>query len=230
MYNFFIDEANINNDIAVISGSDYNHIKNVLRMKIGSQILVSVQGYSHLSAIKSFEDNSVICEIIERDYKDANLPISVQLFQGLPKSDKMELIIQKAVELGADKIIPVAMKRCIVKLDDKKQDGKISRWQAISESASKQSKRNAIPEVTNVISFKNAVETLKTLDLIIVPYENKEGMQPTLSALTEIKSGYKVGVVIGPEGGFAQKEIDLLDCINAKTVSLGKRIPCEKQS
>ena len=136
----------------------------------------------------------------------------------------MEVIIQKAVELGVNKIIPVSMKRSIVKLDDKKANSKTSRWQAISESASKQSKRNIIPEVNNVLTLKNAIEMLKTLDAIIVPYENKDGMAPTLNALKELKSGYKVGVVIGPEGGFDDDEIKLLEDAGAKIISLGKRI------
>ncbi|MBO5713015.1 MAG: 16S rRNA (uracil(1498)-N(3))-methyltransferase [Clostridia bacterium] len=224
MYNFFVKEGDITENTVVITGADYNHIKKVLRLREGDTVLVSVGGYSHLCELKKFESEAVILEIIERNSKDASLPIDIYLYQGKPKSDKMELIIQKAVELGVNKIVPVSMKRSIVKLDDKKAKEKVSRWQAISESASKQSKRNVIPEVLPVTTLKNAINELKSFDSIIVPYENKEGMLPTLDALKEMKSGPKVGVVIGPEGGFEDEEIKLLQDAGAKIVSLGKRI------
>ena len=136
----------------------------------------------------------------------------------------MELIIQKAVELGVYEIIPVETKRSIVKLDGKKADGKISRWQSISESAAKQSKRNVIPTVSQVLTFNQALEKAKQLDLVILPYENKEGMSATLNALKQLKSGMTVGIFIGPEGGFEQSEVDACEQIDAKIISLGKRI------
>lgn len=224
MYNFFIDENAITNDTAVINGGDFNHIKKVLRMKIGEELLVSVGGYSHLCKIESFTDDAVIAKIIERDSKDASLPIEIYLFQGLPKSDKMELIIQKAVELGVREIIPVEMKRCVVKLEPKKADSKIARWQAIAESAAKQSKCTKIPTVKPVMPFAGAMQYAKTLDMLILPYENKEGMKATVEALNQINSGQKIGIMIGPEGGYEDSEIDIATENGAKVISLGKRI------
>ena len=224
MYNFFVDKSNVSNTTAVISGNDFNHIKNVLRMRVGDEFLISVDGVSSLCKLSAFENDSVIAEIIAENYLDTKLPIEIYLFQGLPKSDKMELIIQKAVELGVNKIIPVEMKRCVVKLDGKNKISKVSRWQLIAESAAKQSKRNEIPRVLDVLTYNQALEMAKELDLFIVPYENKNGMQSTLSALKEIKKGYKVGVLIGPEGGFEDSEAKLSESFGGKLISLGKRI------
>ena len=136
----------------------------------------------------------------------------------------MELVIQKAVELGAEGVIPVEMNRCVVKIDDKKKKSKVQRWQAISESAAKQSKRTIIPEISEVLSFKQAMEKAKEMDVFIVPYENKDGMKATKNALSEIKKGMSVGILIGPEGGFDEKEIEIAESVGGLTVSLGKRI------
>ncbi len=224
MHNFFVDESAIAGELVCITGGDFNHIKRVLRMNEGEQLLVSVGGYSHLCEIDSYEDDTVIAKIIERDCKDAVLPIEIYLFQGLPKSDKMELIIQKAVELGVTEIIPVDMKRCVVKLDDKKADSKIARWQSIAESAAKQSKCSKIAKISPAMPFKSAIERTRELDLLILPYENKDGMKATAEALAQIKSGFKVGIMIGPEGGFENSEIEYASEQGAKIVSLGKRI------
>ncbi len=224
MYNFFIDENAINENTAVINGGDFNHIKNVLRMKIGEKFLVSCGGYSHLCEIESFADGQVVAKIIERDCSESSLPVEIYLFQGLPKSDKMELIIQKAVELGVSEIIPVEMKRCVVKLEEKKADSKIARWQSIAESAAKQSKCTKIARIQTPMPYKKALEYAKSLDVLLVPYENKEGMKATLDALKQIKSGQRVGILIGPEGGFEDSEIALASEKGAKIISLGKRI------
>lgn len=223
MYNFFVTEDKRSGGCFYITDSDFNHIKNVLRMTVGDEILVSCDGVSSLCVIKEFQSDCAMAEIIEENYQNTDLPIEIYLFQGLPKSDKMELIIQKAVELGVHKIIPVEMNRCVVKLDEKKKKSKIARWQTIAESAAKQSKRNAIPEVSDVLSFKSALETAKELDLFIIPYENKDGMEATKNALSKIKSGMRVGIIIGPEGGFDENEIALASEIG-DTISLGKRI------
>ena len=224
MYNFFVEPENLRDNTAFIVGADYNHIKNVLRFKVGERFLVSVNGKSNLCELKEFLVDQVVAEIVERDFQDTSLPIEVHLFQGLPKSDKFELIIQKAVELGVEKIIPVQTERCIVKLDDKKKDGKTARWNAIAESAAKQSKRTSIPKVECVVSFQKALEQSKDLDLLLVPYENKKGISATKEAFSLIKKGMKIGVIIGPEGGFSQAEIDLAESFGAKIISLGKRI------
>ena len=224
MYNFFIKLENMRDNLVFIEGADYNHIKNVLRFKVGEQFLVSIDGKSNLCQLKEFSSNQVIAEIIEENYQDTSLPIEIHLFQALPKSDKFELIIQKAVELGVEKIIPVQTERCIVKLDDKKKDGKSARWNAIAESAAKQSKRTSIPKVENAVTFQNALQLSKELDLLIIAYENKEGISATKEAFSLIKKGMKVGVIIGPEGGFSQSEINLAESFSAKIISLGKRI------
>lgn len=224
MFNFFADKSNRQNDCYFITGSDYNHIKNVLRMHSGDELLVSEGGKSSLCRIESLDGDSAIVRIIEEDYQDTNLPIKIYLFQGLPKSDKMELIIQKCVELGVEGIVPVEMNRCVVKLDDKKKKSKVARWQSIAESAAKQSKRSIIPEISDVLSFGQAIEKAKELDVFLVPYESKDGMNSTKEALSEIKKGFTVGILIGPEGGFDEKEIENAEAAGGKIISLGKRI------
>lgn len=224
MYNFFVNENHKLNDKYVITGTDFNHIKNVLRMTMGDTFLVSENGVSNLCEIEDFSEDSVVVKIIEENYNDTNLPIKIYLFQGLPKGDKMELIIQKTVELGVEGIIPVEMNRCVVKLDDKKKKSKVSRWQTISESAAKQSKRNTIPEICDVLTYKQAMAKAKEMDLFLVPYESKNGMEDTKTALSQIKSGMSVGILIGPEGGFDEKEVELAFENGGKVVSLGKRI------
>ncbi len=224
MFNFFVHDNNRQGNFYNITGSDCNHIINVLRMRVGDTFLVSNGKTSDLCAIHSFGNDCVTAEIIEENYQDTNLPVDIYLFQGLPKSDKMELIIQKAVELGVKGIIPVEMNRCVVKLDDKKKKSKTARWQAIAESAAKQSKRTVVPEVSDVLTYKEAMEKAKTLDLFMVPYENKDGMESTKAALDEIRKGMKVGILIGPEGGFEESEIATATESGGKIISLGKRI------
>lgn len=224
MYNFFADAIDRKENGYIIMGPDHNHIKNVLRMRIGDNVLVSENGISNLCEIECIENDFTYVVIIENDYQDTNLPVNITLFQGLPKGDKMELIIQKAVELGVDCIVPVEMNRCVVKLDDKKKNSKKARWQSIAESAAKQSKRNYIPEVSDVLTYKQMTEMIREFDVFLVPYESKDGMKSTVSALNEIKSGSKVGILIGPEGGFDEKEIQIAEYAGGKIISLGKRI------
>lgn len=224
MYNFFVDIYARTDNSFTISGKDHNHICNVLRMQIGDTFLVSCEGHSHLCRLSQADNESVIAEIIEEDYRNTELPVQFFLFQGLPKADKLELIIQKTVELGVAGIIPVEMSRSIVKLDDKKKKQRKERWQSIAESAAKQSKRNVIPEVFDVLSYKLAMQKAKEMDLFLVPYENERGMAETKEALAKIKPGMSVGILIGPEGGFEQKEIDLAKEAGALVVSLGERI------
>ena len=178
MYNFFVNESEKQGNCFIITESDFNHISNVLRMKNGDEILVSCNGQASLCKIEIFSDY-VKAEIIEEDYHNTNLPIKIHLFQGLPKSDKMELIIQKAVELGVEEITPVEMNRCVVKIEEKKKKSKQERWQLIAESAAKQSKRVVIPKVNDIISYKQFLEKSKELSVLLVPYENKDGMKAT---------------------------------------------------
>ena len=224
MFNFFTNNAKIDNCYH-LDGENFNHAINVLRMSVGDKILISHQNASSLCQIAQIFDDYLVASILEEKYLETELDVEVYLFQGLPKADKLELIIQKAVELGASKIIPTQMARSVVKIEEKKKDAKTQRWQAIAESGAKQSKRNVIPQVVCPQSFKGALEIASKLDLVLVPYENANGMLDTKTALSQIQKGNKVGIFIGPEGGFDQKEIDLLkELNNTHIVSLGKRI------
>ena len=159
------------------------------------------------------------------DENGTELSNEIYLFQGLPKSDKMELIIQKAVELGACGIIPVSMKNCVVKLDDKKAANKVRRWQTIAESAAKQSKRTVIPNVEMPIMWRDIFQKTKDLDVVLVPYENERGMTATREVIESILPGQSVGIIIGPEGGFDVSEISQVDeTDNMHRISLGRRI------
>ena len=224
LHNFFVENSAKHGNCYLIDGADFNHIINVLRMRIGDTFLVSESGACHLCCLRSIEAESVIAEIIEENFQDTELPVKIYLFQGLPKNDKMELIIQKAVELGVFAVIPVEMNRCVVKLDDKKKKSKTARWQAISESAAKQSKRAVIPEVFDAMPYKKAVDMASELDMLIVPYESKNGMAETIEVLSDIGKCKSVGIIIGPEGGFEENEISLALDKGGRIVSLGKRI------
>ena len=224
MYQFFVEEEQVHSDSISITGGDVNHIKNVLRMKNGEKIRVSSKsGQAYFCHISSILDDEVIAAIDSADETGTELDNHIVLYQGLPKGDKMELIIQKAVELGVSEIVPVAMKNCVVKLDDKKAKSKATRWQAIAESAAKQSKRSLIPEVKMPMSYKEAVAYAKKLDVKLVPYENEHGMAGTKAAMEQIKKGESIAVFIGPEGGFAPEEIALVQD-EMQLISLGKRI------
>lgn len=224
MYNFFVDESARAGDSFRIGGKDHNHICNVLRMQVGDTFLVSCGGTSSLCRLKYIGEDTVEAEILEEDYRNTELPVRFYLFQGLPKGDKLELIIQKTVELGVAGIIPVEMSRCVMKLDEKKKKARRERWQSIAESAAKQSKRNVIPEVSDVLTYKQAMEKAAEMDLFLVPYENERGMAATREALSGIKPGMSVGILVGPEGGFEDKEVELARGAGAAVISLGQRI------
>ena len=224
MHNFFVDESAQQQDRFLITGDDYNHICHVLRMQVGDTFLVSCAGFSHLCRLVSIEGDAVIAQMIEENVQNTELPVQFFLFQGLPKGDKLELIIQKTVELGVAGVIPVEMARCVVKIDPKKKSAKQTRWQAIAESAAKQSKRNIIPTVFEPLSYAKAMEKAGQMDLFLVPYENERGMAPTKEALAQIRPGMSVGILIGPEGGFDEREIDLARQAGGQILSLGKRI------
>ena len=220
MYQFFIENENVSDGFVTIEGSDVNHMKNVLRMKPGERIRVSTRdGRGYFCEVTELTDIFVRADILEQDEEGTE----IYLFQGLPKSDKMELIIQKAVELGVYEVIPVAMKNCVMKLDEKKAKSKITRWQAIAESAAKQSKRSLIPKIHMPVTYKEAAAMAAEMDVRLVPYENERGMAATKEAVEQIKKGQSIAVFIGPEGGFAPEEIALVqDQMNL--ISLGKRI------
>lgn len=225
MYRFFVNPEQILENEICITGKDVNHIKNVLRMKVGQQVLISNgQDREYTCAIEGICPEKVLLSICDIDGPERELSVQVTLFQGLPKSDKMEMVIQKMVELGAYEIVPVATKRCVVKLDEKKAAMKTKRWNAIAESAAKQSKRGIIPEVTEPISFRQALEKARTMDMLLIPYEEAENMQITRKTVSEIKSGMSIGIFIGPEGGFSEDEVTLAAEYGAKAITLGKRI------
>lgn len=225
MYRFFVKENQIGENTITITGSDVNHIKNVLRMKTGEKLLVSDgNDREYECSIKEMGLDAVILTIEDLNGPARELPLKVTLFQALPKSDKMEIIIQKMVELGVYEIVPVGTKRCIVKLDDKKADKKTERWNAISLSAAKQSKRGIVPEVMKPVSFKEAVLQAKDMDMILIPYENAQNMEYTREILRQIKPDMHIGIFIGPEGGFAPEEVKEAKEAGAYEITLGKRI------
>ena len=226
MYHFFVDPAAVGEETIAITGKDFNHIAHVLRMKQGEEITISTIGEAkeYLCAIDTFDADRVVCRILDRQTDTAELPAKILLFQGLPKADKMELIIQKAVELGAAEIIPVEMARSVVKLDDKKAASKVIRWQAISEAAAKQSKRGIIPVVNSPLTYKEALKRASECDLFLVPYEDARGFAHTREVLARLKPGQSVAVIIGPEGGFAPSEIEAAVAANGEVITLGKRI------
>ena len=226
MYRFFVEPEQVGEKEIIITGSDVNHIKNVLRMKPEETILISSgENLEYTCYIRELKEEEIIAHIMYVQESGYELPSRLYLFQGLPKSDKMELIIQKAVELGVHEIIPVASKRAVVKLDARKEEKKRTRWQAISESAAKQSKRMYVPEVRKVMSFSQAVEYAGQLDVVLVPYELAKGMGETREIIGQIKKGQSVGIFIGPEGGFEEAEVELaVEKANAKAITLGKRI------
>ena len=226
MYQFFVEPSQINGNRIVITGSDVNHIRNVLRMKIGEEIAVSngIDGKEYRCGIEEYSEDSVLCTLRFIKEDGIELPSKVYLFQGLPKADKMELIVQKAVELGAYEIIPVAAKRGVVKLDEKKAAGKVNRWQGIAEAAAKQSKRAVVPQVHPVMTMKAALEYAGKMDVRLIPYELAKDMEHTRNMLQQIRPGQSVAIFIGPEGGFEESEIQAALDAGIEPVTLGRRI------
>lgn len=227
MYRFFVEPEQLMQSPVMIKGADYNHIKNVLRLKIGESIYLSDgtdMEYECSIASYDTENETVLAVITDVFAASRELPARLTLFQGYPKGDKMETIVQKAVELGACEIVPVMMKRCVVKLDDKKSLRKTERLNSISLSAAKQAKRGLVPKVTNIMSLPEACEHAKDMDYILLPYENAEGMEYAGQVIKEAGKKENIGIFIGPEGGFETDEIKMLESIGAKTFSLGHRI------
>ena len=203
MYHFFAKKENIFENYILIDGDDVKHLRNVLRIRPGERIIMSSgENIDYYCVVSDIEEDRIIASIESVDKEGRELPVRIYLFQGLPKGDKMEFIIQKAVELGAYEIIPVAMKRSVVKLDSKKSESKVKRWNLIAESAAKQSKRSVLPLVNDVMTFKQAAEYAKKLDIVLMPYECADGMQSTKELINSIRPGQSVGIFIGPEGGF----------------------------
>ena len=225
MPRFFVDRSQVQGEEIVIQGNDVNHIKNVLRMRPGDELSLSDgEGMDYFCKISSIERDEVRVNIENSWNSYVELPVKLYLFQGLPKGDKMELIIQKAVELGVYEIIPVRTKRAIVKLDDKKESKKITRWQQIAEGGAKQSGRGLIPEVKSVMNFAEALKYAASLDAALIPYEKAEGIEKTREIVHGLKGKQSVAVFIGPEGGFDETEIEAAMSAGACPVTLGRRI------
>ncbi len=223
MQQIFIREDEIIENQIRVTGEDAKHLGRVLRMKVGEKLRLSTDAdRNFICEVSGFEGDDVMLSVVEES-SNTEMVTHVTLFQAIPKGDRMETVIEKTVELGVARIVPVEMKYCVVKLDDKKKKSRVERWQKIADSAARQSKRSRIPEVSSIMRFQDALEEMKKLDLMIVPYENALGMRYTKEVLSEIKAGQNIGILIGPEGGFAEEEIN--QCREfAKVVSLGKRI------
>lgn len=225
MQHFFVIPEQVGETEIYVTGQDVNHMKNVLRMKIGEQVEISDgNNKKYLCEVSAYEEEQAVLRILEIREADTELKSRLYLFQGLPKNDKMELIVQKAVELGAYEVIPVSMKRCVVKLDAKKAAKKMERWNSISESAAKQAGRSIIPKVSDIVSYREALERAEQLDVVLVPYELEEGMAETKKLLHQIQPGQSVGIFIGPEGGFEREEVEQAIEAGAHPVTLGRRI------
>lgn len=227
MLHLFADPSDVQDELLTITGPEVNHIRNVMRLKPGEEISVSIggDGKEYRYGIESYTEDSVLCRLRFVKDKEVELPVKVLLFQGLPKADKMDLIVQKAVELGAAEIIPVSMERCVVKLDAGKAAKKTARWQTIAESAASQSRRSIIPRVLAPMSMREAVEYAKAqTEVRVIPYELQEDDGSVKQYLESLKEGQSVSIFIGPEGGFAPGEVELAKEAGIRPISLGRRI------
>ncbi len=226
MNRFFVDDPGAFSDRSVvITGEDVNHVKNVLRLKENDELIVSDgRGRDYHCRISGITNEEVVADICDICDNFSELSTEITLFQGFPKGDKMELIIQKTVELGVTRIVPVMTKRTVVKLDDKKAKKKTERYNMIAESAAKQSGRGMIPEVTMPVSFAEAVSMAEKLDMNIIPYEEAEGVEYSRNIIKSIKGKKSLGIFIGPEGGFAREEVEKALDVGASAITLGHRI------
>ena len=227
MFKFFVPEEQIVENKIKILGQDVNHIVNVLRLKIPDEIIVCDKdnGKSYITKINCIDKDYVEVEIVRENIETTESNVSIDLFQGLPKFDKMEYIIQKATEIGVKNILPVSLERCIVKIDKKTEIKKLDRWQKIAEVAAKQSKRDYIPKIEKILNIENICQNIEKYDIILIAYENEKAN----SLKTELKrlkgiDNLKIGVIVGPEGGFSEKEVQKLVSLGAKCVTLGERI------
>ena len=226
MYQFFVEPGQIQGREILIQGSDVNHIRNVLRMRPGEELSVSngVDGREYRCHITGITEDAVRCELRFIKEEGVELPSRIYLLQGLPKADKMELIIQKAVELGVYQIVPVAAHRSVVRLDERKAAARVSRWQAIAEAAAKQSRRGVIPRVQQVMGLDQALAHVRDLPVKLIPYELAEDMGRTREVLGKLEPGQDIAVLIGPEGGFEGKEVESAVAAGAIPITLGRRI------
>ncbi|MBP3907127.1 MAG: 16S rRNA (uracil(1498)-N(3))-methyltransferase [Peptostreptococcaceae bacterium] len=225
MDRFFVDKKNINieNNTCIIEGEDVKHISKVLRCRIGEELEVCDNNNNeYICEITNIDKNQVELNILEKVDIQRESDLKIKVYQGLPKGPKMEMILQKLTEVGVDEIILVQTKRTVVKVDDKKEDKKLERWERIIYEAAKQSKRGKIPTLRGVLTFKEALADMKENDFNIAPYENEK----TKSIKQAIKGVNinNIGIFVGPEGGFEETEIEAIEDIGGQSVSLGPRI------
>lgn len=227
MFKFFVKREQIVENKIKIYGEDVNHIVNVLRLRDSDEIIVCNKddGRSYVTKINNIDKEFVEVEMLEENLETTETNINIDLFQGLPKSDKMEYIIQKTTEIGVKDIFPVALERCIVKIDKKSETKKLERWQKIAEVAAKQSKRDYIPKIKNIIKIENICQNIEKYDIILLAFENEETntLKAELVKLDRNKN-LKIGVIVGPEGGLSEEEVQKLVSSGARCITLGKRI------
>lgn len=231
MPKFFVSDEQINEDIEEIQivGTDVNHLKNVLRVKDGDKIEIcnSSNQQNYYCQIKEIQKEYIKTTILKKMTQTVESNVKVSIFQGIPKVDKMEWIIQKAVELGVYDITPVEMKRCIVKLKEKDLDKKLQRWQKISEVAAKQCGRDIIPKINSIIKSKDICDQIEQYDIVLVAYEEEKNVtlkEELLKLKQKGKEEIKIAIVIGPEGGLDHKEVEEWKKNGTREVTLGKRI------
>ena len=229
MPKFFVKSDQIKENKIIIKGEDVKHIKNVLRLNIDDdlQICDLDTTINYTCGICKIDNDKIECNIFNKLDSEAESNIHINVFQGIPKSDKMELIIQKCVELGVNEITPVEMKRCVAKIEDKAKTKKIERWQKISEVAAKQCGRDRVPKINDIINIKNICNLICEYDIVILAYENEEKntlKNELLRLKNEANENLRIGIIIGPEGGLDKEEVGLLKANGAKSVTLGKRI------
>lgn len=225
MAKFFVNPEDVSEELIYIKGTDVNHIKNVLRLPVGKEILINDrQGHDYECIIKDISAESVTAQIINHFESHTEPAVDTVLFQSLVKGEKMEFVIQKSVEIGVTKIVPLVTKRCVVKLEsENKLNSKVARWQKIAESAAKQSKRGIVPEVMMPMTMSEAIAYVKeTLDCGCIPYENETAHH--IKAYLQSLSAESIGIFIGPEGGFTEEEVELAMENGIQSITLGKRI------
>jgi 16S rRNA (uracil1498-N3)-methyltransferase len=224
MSRYFVNNSQINENNIIISGEDYQHLKKVLRTEKGDIVTVCCDGYDYTAEIAQISSDRISSIIIDKKKNITESSLKVTLFQGLPKADKMELIVQKCIELGVNEIIPVITDRSVSKINtDRDAQNKVSRWQKIALEAAKQCNRGVIPKIGMPIKFIEAVNLASKKDLSIIPYEkeNTTGFRDVVSKCSGIKTS---SIFIGPEGGFTEQEIQSADSNGIKKITLGPRI------
>lgn len=226
MYRFYISPGQVSGKEIRITGGDVNHIKNVLRLEPGDWIVAcDGSGVDYVSRIDALRPDEVLLTVEKIQDTGTELPAQITLFQGMPKKDKLELIIQKAVELGVYEIVPVLTKRCVVRLtEEKKIKKRLERWQAIAEAAAKQCDRGIIPVVHTPVSMAEAFDMARSLEYNMIPYELQEGIWESRQVVEEAAGCSSIGIFIGPEGGLEPEEVEQAMAIGAKPITLGKRI------